>query len=325
MSTFLACFLIGSILSGTNGVLVKVAVNGRAILPCNVQNSGDNTVRWFKNPNTVISISLHVVAPLKKRMSIMQPYSGEWNLHIEQVQLGDAGDYSCRVGKDVIEQIDLIVETPPMIHETHETTFNEGDTGTLWCNATGSPTPIVRWFFKSPHQTDGIGQDSEAEGNRLVLHNITRYYDNLYVCLASNTVGVEQREIRIHVNFGPEVEVFQNTVNAALGQEVTLHCMVTAYPMDGELEWVFLNENLPIRANWKYELVSDLEMIKDYNTLFASMIIRKGHFGDGDYGHYVCRTKNFSRGHSEKMFNVQKPVEHNEDGIIRYEFEEYTV
>ncbi|KAL3867091.1 hypothetical protein ACJMK2_044322 [Sinanodonta woodiana] len=260
---------------------------------------------WFKNPNTILSMALHIMGPYWKRMSISQPYIGEWNLHIKHVQLGDAGDYSCRVGNDVIEQINLIVETPPTIQETHEVTFNEGDTGILWCNVTGSPTPTVRWFWKSPHQSDGIGQDSGIEGNILVLHNITRYYDNIFVCLATNTIGEERREIRAHVNFGPEVEVFRNTVYATLGQEVTLHCAVAAYPMDGILEWVFQNNNSPISDSWKYDVVTDQDLMNDYNTLFVSMTIRKGYLDDDDYGHYICRTKNFSRGYSEKVFIVQ--------------------
>ncbi|KAL3867112.1 hypothetical protein ACJMK2_044342 [Sinanodonta woodiana] len=321
MSTFFACFLIGSLLSGVKGVTVRVLVNTNAVLPCSVPDSDDNTVRWFKNPNTILSMALHIMGPFKKRMSISQPYMGEWILNIHNVQLGDAGDYSCRVGNDVLEQINLMVESPPTIHETREMTFNEGDTGTLWCNVTGSPTPTVRWLWKSPHQIDGIGQESGVEGSRFVLHNITRYYDNIYVCFATNTAGEEHREIRTHVNFGPEIEVFQNTVYVSLGEEVTLHCAVAAYPMDGKLEWVFQNNNSPISANWKYEVVTDEDIKNDYNTVIVSMTIRKGHLSEEDYGHYVCRTRNFSRGHSEKVFIVQKPLEHNKDGVIRYDVE----
>ncbi|KAL3867090.1 hypothetical protein ACJMK2_044321 [Sinanodonta woodiana] len=257
------------------------------------------------------------MASYRKRMSISQPYRGEWNLHIHNVQLGDTGDYSCRFGNDVIEQIDLMVEIAPTIQETHEMTFNEGDTCSLWCNVTGSPTPTVRWFWKSPHQSDGIGQDSTAEGNRLVFHNITRYYDNIYACLATNTAGEERREIRTHVNFGPEVDVFQNTVYATLGQEVTLHCAVEAYPMDGTLEWVFQINDSAIDNNWKYAVVPDKDMINDYNTLFLSMTIRQFQLGDEDYGQYICRTTNFNRGYSEKVILVRKPSENSEDGIIR--------
>ncbi|KAL3867088.1 hypothetical protein ACJMK2_044320 [Sinanodonta woodiana] len=309
MSTSLACFFIGSLLSSVNGVLVRAKVNENAILPCIVRIPGNNTeVKWFRNPNTILSMALHVIGPSRKRMSINQPYIGEWNLHIQHVQLGDTGDYSCRFGNDVIEQIDLMVEIAPTIQETHEMTFNEGETGILWCNVTGSPVPTVRWFWKSPNQIDGIGQDSTAEGNRLVLHNITRYYDNIYVCLATNTAGEERREIRTHVNF-----------YAKLREEVTLHCAVEAYPMDGTLEWVFQNNNSPIDNNWKYKVVPDKDMMNDYNTLIVSLTIRNLQLGDGDYGHYICRTKNFSRGYSEKVLIVQKPSEDNEDGVIRYD------
>ncbi|KAK3593799.1 hypothetical protein CHS0354_014341 [Potamilus streckersoni] len=310
MRVFIACYLIVTVLSDGQGVMVfKVKINRDIDLPCTVRNQGNDVVKWYKNKKDLISVNNHVQIPYETRMSVTKLYDGEWNLNIKSVLDQDAGNYTCKVGKEVISHNELVVETPPDIHETQNMTFDEGDTGTLWCNATGSPSPTVRWYWKPPHQDDGIEQDSGAEGNKLVLHNMTRYYDNIYVCLASNSVGKEQRVIRIRVKFGPEVVIFQNTIITTNGQEVTLHCAVEAFPMDGDLEWAFQNKSVPIRSDLMYEVRHDRNLVNDFNTLFLSMTIRKDILQDGDYGRYVCRTINFSRGYSENVVIIQKKVE----------------
>ncbi|KAK3593796.1 hypothetical protein CHS0354_014339 [Potamilus streckersoni] len=308
MSTF-ACFLIGSVFGcvACEVVEVNAEINKPATLPCKVSNEGvSNTVQWYKTPDTILSIGKY---SYNMRLSINQQHEGEWNIDIKRVHVEDSGEYTCKVGKQVMAQVVLVVKGPPMIHETHDMTFEEGDTGILWCNVTGFPTPSVRWYWKSPHQVEGIEHDSGAEGARLVLHNITRYYDNIYVCVASNIVATNRKEIRVHVKFGPNVEVFQDTITATEEQEVKLHCAVEAFPMEGKLEWVFENNGQEIREGLKYNISSDRDLVKDFHVQFLSMVIRKGHLGIGDYGKYICRTKNFSRGYKEKVVVLQKPTE----------------
>ncbi|KAL3867136.1 hypothetical protein ACJMK2_044360 [Sinanodonta woodiana] len=238
-------------------------------------------------------------------MHVKSPYPGEWVLVIKRVEVTDAGGYICKVSGSVMAEIDLVVQTPPTIHQTNDMTFNEGDTGIVWCNATGFPTPNIRWYSKPPHQEDGIGHYTGAEGNKLVLHNITRYYDNIYGCEATNAAGNVFAETRIHVNFGPEVDILGENVTAVIGEEVTLHCVIAAYPMDGVGEWAFQNRSEPIEYSWKYNVVPDPELKTDFNTLIVSLTIRFGALGNQDYGQYVCRTKNFSRGYSDKVVVIQ--------------------
>ncbi|KAL3867086.1 hypothetical protein ACJMK2_044319 [Sinanodonta woodiana] len=312
MSPFLVCFLIGCGFSGVKCKMIEVCaeINAPATLPCKVSNQGlNNSVHWYKKPNILISIGKYFY---NTRMSFSQESKEEWDIHIRHVHVDDAGQYTCKVGEKVMAKVNLVVKGPPVIHETHNMTFEEGSTGILWCNVTGFPTPSVRWYWKSPHQSDLTETDSGAEGAKLVLHNITRYYDNIYICKASNSVAANRREIRVHVKFGPDVGVFQETITAIVGQEVKLHCAVEAFPMEGELEWV-LENGQQIRAGEKYDIIPDREFVKDFNTQFLSMVIQEGHLGVGDYGKYVCRTKNFARGYNEKTVVIQKPIEDREN------------
>ncbi|KAL3867137.1 hypothetical protein ACJMK2_044361 [Sinanodonta woodiana] len=294
MYVFIACFLIGIVLSGEQ----RVVVHKETQLSCKVENySNDKDVKWWYNhPKSIISMDAHITLSYKDRMSVEKPYPGEWNLHIKRASERDAGNYT----------------SPAKITETQNMTFEEGDTGTLWCNTTGVPTPTVRWYWIPPNQADRNKEDSRAEGNRLLLYNMSRYYDNIYVCLASNTVSYDRSEIRIRVTFGPEVAVFQNTIIATKGQEVTFHCAVEAFPMEGDLEWAFENKSEPIRLDWKYDVQHDRDLVNDFNTLFLSMTIRKTYLEDSDYGRYVCRTINFSKGYSENIVVLQRPQEDKE-------------
>ncbi|KAK3593798.1 hypothetical protein CHS0354_014340 [Potamilus streckersoni] len=107
------------------------------------------------------------------------------------------------------------------------------------------------------------------------------------------------------MSFGPGVEVFQDIVNASKDQEVKLQCAVKTYSMEGELEWLFEQNSKPIRANRKYDLVMDRNLVMDFHTQFLSMTIRKGHLGVRNYGKNICRTMNFTRGYKEKVLVIQ--------------------
>ncbi|KAK3593800.1 hypothetical protein CHS0354_014342 [Potamilus streckersoni] len=305
---FRICFLTGSLLSVVQGVLFDVVVERPITLPCKVENDGNDQVQWFKKPKTLLSTSLNVMNLYKHRMVVSNPYEREWNLIIERVRMEDTGNYTCKVNGNVMAEIELVVQrqVPPTIHQTYDMTFDEGSTGNVWCNDTGFPTPNITWYSKPPHQVDGIGQDTGVEGNRLILHNITRFYDNIYVCLATNAGRTYRAETRVRVNFGPEVEILEEIVIAAIGEEVTLHCAIAAYPMDGVVEWAFMNSSEPITSSWKYDVAFESELVQYFNTRFVSLKVREGALGNQEYGQYVCRTQNFSRGYDDEVVVIQR-------------------
>ncbi|KAL3867116.1 hypothetical protein ACJMK2_044346, partial [Sinanodonta woodiana] len=56
--------------------------------------------------------------------------------------------------------------------------------------------------------------------------------------------------------------------------------------MKGELEWMFENSGQEIRASEKYA-ITDRELVKDFNTQFLSLVIKKCHLEVTDYGKCV--------------------------------------
>jgi len=69
-----------------------------------------------------------------------------------------------------------------------------GANATIMCDASGDPSPIVRWLRHDNEIGVDVGGHLEAEaGGLLVINNVTLDYDDWYECEASNGVGPAQR------------------------------------------------------------------------------------------------------------------------------------
>jgi len=69
-----------------------------------------------------------------------------------------------------------------------------GASASIMCDASGDPSPIVRWLRHDTEveaDDDGV-LDAEA-GGLLMMNNVTLKYDGWYECEASNGVGPAQR------------------------------------------------------------------------------------------------------------------------------------
>ena len=62
------------------------------------------------------------------------------------------------------------------------------------CDASGDPSPIVRWLRHDVEIGLDHDQHLEAEeGGLLMIHNVTIEYDDWYECEVNNGVGPAQR------------------------------------------------------------------------------------------------------------------------------------
>lgn len=66
------------------------------------------------------------------------------------------------------------------------------------CDASGDPSPTVRWLRHDVEVGLDHDQHLEAEhGGLLMIHNVTLEYDDWYECEASNGIGPAQRRVVI--------------------------------------------------------------------------------------------------------------------------------
>ncbi|KAK7503630.1 hypothetical protein BaRGS_00005169, partial [Batillaria attramentaria] len=190
----------------------------------------------------------------------------------------------------------------------------EGDTVELVCNVTGQPHPTVTWHRIPTGLMHDNDQREEkqigVEGEVLVIHNVTRYCDDLYKCVAYNNVKpAAHRDIRVYVEFPPEIRLPNRKLGQSKGKTTILECIVTAYPHAFN---VWRRHGKDITRNSKYNIeVYD----EDDNTLTLSLRIQS--LTEEDYGKYECVSENPLGRDSETMilygYNVPTQWPHSGD------------
>ncbi|KAJ8304421.1 hypothetical protein KUTeg_018004 [Tegillarca granosa] len=88
-------------------------------------------ILWM-NPKKILVSQRDVRYIDDPRMSIENPFPGDWNLHIRYVRYQDRGEYKCTINSDPIEirRIHLTVQVPSHIDDklsTKEIEAVEGD------------------------------------------------------------------------------------------------------------------------------------------------------------------------------------------------------
>lgn len=279
------------------------AIAGEKItLPCSVENKKNYTVAWM-NPKKILISQGDRRLMDDIRMTIERPLVPDWNLHIRTVRFSDRGMYTCTLNTKpvLIKRIDLTVLVPPDINEywsSQNQIVREGATVHLTCNATGRPAPEIRWFRKTVYsiaeKKDGMTMSIGAPGEILVIHNITRYCDGLYECVASNGVGdAVSKEINIEVQFPPEIHLLTKKMSQRLGKETILTCMISASP---QAVGVWHKNGQKIESDWKIR--SEI-YIESPHTV--SLDLKIMNLEEKDFGFYTCEASNELGGDSERM------------------------
>lgn len=275
------------------------AIAGETIsLPCAVEYKKNYSIAWM-NPNKILISQGDRRLMDDIRMTIERPLIPDWNLHIRNVRYSDRGMYSCTLNTKpvLIKRINLTVLVPPDINEywsSSNQVVKEGSTVQLICNATGMPLPEITWFRKSVYnpieKKDALGSPGEI----LVIHNITRYCDGIYECVASNGVGdVVSKEINVEVQFPPEVRLLTKKISQRIGKETILTCMISASP---QAVGIWLLQGKPIEASWKIRTE-----VYEESPHTVSLNLRIMNLEDTDFGFYTCEASNRLGGDSERM------------------------
>ncbi|KAI8789911.1 cell adhesion molecule 2, partial [Biomphalaria glabrata] len=107
-------------------------------------------VVWVSPLETLISLVDRRIIN-DDRMSIERNVLKDWNLHIRNVSLSDAGVYKCQINTIPVgtKKVILEVQEPPRIIDHTfpiEVERPEGEAVDLFCNATGTPKPEISWY-----------------------------------------------------------------------------------------------------------------------------------------------------------------------------------
>ncbi|XP_056022848.1 lachesin-like isoform X6 [Ostrea edulis] len=296
-------------------VNITVVAGKTAVLPCSIESLGEFKVVWTDRWSTLLTYGDRRIIN-DERISVERPRLRDWNLLIRDVQYSDQGNFVCQINTLPIKtnSVLLNVLVPPEILDTssNDLTTKEGDTVTLTCNVTGIPRPTVQWFRK-PHADSqehhkervkttthghygnqlsddhclytvshrGVGINGEI----LIIHNVSRYCDGIYECVAFNDVPpAVNRVISVMVEFPPEVWLNNKKMSQSLGKETILECKVTAFPQAVSV-WRF--ENVFLANSLKHRI--DIYKDKGHTIILSVRIMN---ITKEDFGQYSCFASN---------------------------------
>lgn len=294
-----------------------VAVGRDATLQCQVKKLSQNyKVGWLKvSDQTILTLHKRVITH-NNRIHVTHDEHRTWNLHIKNVQQVDQGCYMCQINTAIMKkQLGCItVMVPPDIKAdktSSDTEVDEGANATLFCHATGQPTPVITWRREdgSPFSIKLSKRRVDSyQGDRLVLYKVRRSDMGAFMCIASNNVPpTVSKRIMLNIKFPPHVKVDNELVGSPLGEKVTLTCFVEAFP-NAISYW-----SRKIAGKRSGEMLLDgPEFIIEEKTLSYKTIltITIKTFSPQDAGMYTCASTN-SIGRKEstiRLYELKRPV-----------------
>ncbi|CAI9730932.1 opioid-binding cell adhesion molecule homolog [Octopus vulgaris] len=189
-----------------------------------------------------------------------------------------------------------VKELPPKIIDhlsSVDTNVREGETVSLVCNVTGIPQPTVTWYRQKRHE-GGVKEQVGPPGEVLIIHNVTRYCDDIYTCEASNGVPPNSyRKIAVKVLFLPDVRLPIKRMGQIRGKETILDCMITAVPLGG-MSWE--RNGITLKKSWKYRIEPYDESGNSYTLSIRIIDLNKD-----DFGEYTCVASNILGEDQETM------------------------
>ncbi|XP_048588277.1 hemicentin-2 isoform X2 [Nematostella vectensis] len=153
-------------------------------------------------------------------------------LQITAAHRRETGTFRCTADNGVIRtaqaKVTLDVQYPPMIHiGPKDQTLNESNPLSLYCNATGNPSPNITWV-KTGSQNVTVGH-----GHTLSINKTMTSDEGVYACVAENGVGLPSNAtamVTIIVFTAPVFDVIQPNITTNETDTIVLHCNATGNP-----------------------------------------------------------------------------------------------
>ncbi|XP_015520669.1 limbic system-associated membrane protein isoform X1 [Neodiprion lecontei] len=271
----------------TKPLALRVHVGDTVILPCNVSNSENVLIAWYKDRDVIyFGDNPYTAEPDRIKLE------GNGSLVVNDFKQSDESDnYKCII-TDTNEKISHSVRiyvppATPTTAATHTgklivkpgeyTVVQRPNTNvTLSCFADWEPKPkLITWSFQGKRLTS---DEFPPDGSNYTVRNVAMETIGLYQCLAGNKVG----KINVLIKHAPRVEVEHKRIHAAVGTESEIKCTVHAYPM---AEVVWIRNGMKI-TNGKNKSRIPISALEANYTLAISRTM------EDDFGNYTCRATN---------------------------------
>lgn len=298
---------------------VKDPVEGKIIsqknkdvqLTCVVENRPKNSeVQWnnivMKNGSeTTVPISTSTRSFDSFKYAIDTPSPTSWRLRIKNSQVTDEGLYRCQVQTSrqnyaTAEESLVIVEIPQIadLETSSDVSKSEGQSLTLKCHANGRPTPLTKWTRMAGEILPSGGR--EHLDSDLVIPLLKPEHAGIYQCSATNSAGVDFRDVRVTVNFAPVVTAANPTVMQKVGYVKELVCDVKGYPTPRPKDITWTKRGAPLT----FDKHIQIRNIPGASSRITSILVFWPVL-ESDFGEYICSAKN-DKGTDSLPFVLQR-------------------
>jgi len=255
----------------------RAQVGNSVTLFCQVENLGDSNIIW-KESNRVISAGTTIIRK-DPRLSLEDGY----NLRIDDLQETDSGEYVCEVetyGSPLHQSSRLEILVPPSVQpqpQDGKFVVRKGSTITLECDSKGNPPPKITWQRSNNLLPSG---ETTANGNSVVIQDVSRHHSGIYICTADNQVGSPAKaEIDLKVLYPPEIEVDQSWISTGDGIEAEVSCNIHAEP-PADVKW------------YKDTMLLDPTNNRHMQTYGNKHVLQLKNVRETDFGNYSCMADN---------------------------------
>ncbi|XP_014662703.1 PREDICTED: hemicentin-1-like [Priapulus caudatus] len=243
---------------------------------------------WLRaDTKTLLALNDHVIHDDSRVSS-----SGDGTLTIAETRPADSGFYMCQINTSPVRHVtmQLIVLVPPKLLRSEklpdtDVQVIEGANVTLYCEATGVPTPGITWRRQDKSAMSLSPPAATSSGNLLTLYNVSSADWGIYLCIAQNGVPPSvSRSIEVRVEFKPKIIETTWRVGASRGRNATLSCTVKGFP-DPVGYWH--KNRVMLNSGSKYDT-----LVQSPDTVTTSIALIIQRVGALDYGFYTCVTSN---------------------------------
>ncbi|XP_041652916.1 matrix-remodeling-associated protein 5 [Cheilinus undulatus] len=146
---------------------------------------------------------------------------GNGTLLLQQVGKKDEGDYTChaknKLGKDERKvRVKVGPEAPKIRSKLPSVmTVKLGQSAQLSCQATGEPTPVIKWISPGSDAITSSEKFQVMDNGMLVVKRVTLADEGKYTCVARNAAGDDVKNINV------EVEPQEPVINGLTGESTT--------------------------------------------------------------------------------------------------------
>ncbi|CAG4976093.1 unnamed protein product [Colias eurytheme] len=228
------------VLQYPSDITVEYGEEGRLL--CEVNAYPEAEIKWYHNGTEVQGDDDIELIP------------DEHLLLIKEMSLNNTGEYVCEIRNDAeFRSFGAIVyvtglDAPEIKLLDSEIVLKPGDWTQQNCTVLkGKPEPKITWKYKKENDYDylDIPDGVHVEENIIKIPSAHTIHAGVFVCEATNIMGVDSQQVTIRVQFPPKIRNKDENVIAKQGDLVALSCDVDAVP-NAQVHWDMYQDDVII-------------------------------------------------------------------------------